>query len=192
MPLRRRAAACRPRGRAHRCRECAECCCAPARRGRPSARCARHRRGAGRAAVLAAVARVSFDGNPACSRHRRRWWSHRPGRRAALRRRSARSQRQGARVAASPHPAAAPGAARGWPGRPGGAAWRARPDCRRSGVMPQRAQRGDALGVEVSASRRTRPEQQLARTRRPTSPQPTISTRGRRKRAGKAPAGVAA
>jgi hypothetical protein len=42
---------------------------------------------------------------------------------------------------------------------------------------------------EVSASTRTRGASKRA-TRRPTSPQPTMSTRLRRKRAGKAPKGL--
>ena len=90
-----------------------------------------------------------------------------------------------------------------WPG--GGARCStcvARPDSRRrlaawsrlpsSGVMPWARRAGARSGLEVSASTRTgeRPvalARKACATRRPTSPQPTMSTRARRKRAGSAP-----
>ena len=61
------------------------------------------------------------------------------------------------------------------------------------GVRPQARSRRSRPGEEVSASKRTRrlsgaPSCEAVRS--PMSPQPTISTRGRRKREGKAPRGV--
>jgi hypothetical protein len=86
----------------------------------------------------------------------------------------------------------------------GGARWSslwARPASRASvfgwskfannGVAPNARSGPHWAGVEVSANTRTRPVSQ-GKTRWPTSPHPTISTRSRRKRAGKAPLGVEA
>src|SRR4051794_38134389 len=56
------------------------------------------------------------------------------------------------------------------------------------GVIPRARSCGARAGEEVSPSTRTRCGNTPA-TRRPTSPQPTTSTRWRRKRLGKAPSG---
>ena len=57
-----------------------------------------------------------------------------------------------------------------------------------SGVMPAARKASAREGLEVSAIRRARrPEPSSRAARRPTSPHPTINTRSRRKRAGKAP-----
>ena len=58
-----------------------------------------------------------------------------------------------------------------------------------SGVMPAARKGAIRAACEVSASTRTRSVSKRA-TRMPTSPQPTMSTRLRRKRAGKAPKGL--
>ncbi len=59
----------------------------------------------------------------------------------------------------------------------------------RKGVRPIARSSATRPDCEVSAKSRTLPRKHWAR-RNPTSPQPTINTRSRRKRAGKAPRGV--
>jgi hypothetical protein len=58
-----------------------------------------------------------------------------------------------------------------------------------NGTTPSPRKTDWRSGVDVKASTRARRTKDLA-TRWPTSPQPTIKTRSRRKRAGKAPRGV--
>jgi hypothetical protein len=58
-----------------------------------------------------------------------------------------------------------------------------------SGVMPLERNSAARPEFEVSANKRTRLRNCPA-TRKPTSPQPTIKTRSRRKREGKEPRGV--
>ena len=97
---------------------------------------------------------------------------------------AARQRRQQAAVrgSCSPWPAAAPGAA---PRRPGRARrrqrGRRRPGCPAAARRRRRAAAPRRCGESVSASTRQRPRSSRS-TRRPTSPQPTISRRGLRSR----------
>jgi hypothetical protein len=58
-----------------------------------------------------------------------------------------------------------------------------------SGTIPRRCNTGTRAGLLVSAYTRADDSNPDA-ARKPTSPQPTINTRGRRKRAGNAPKGI--
>jgi hypothetical protein len=128
--------------------------------------------------VAGATARVSSKGRAAAvTIHTRRAGVHQSRTRPPRARACIRARVRGSVRRAE---AAAPGAARHRPTRPAGPAWPARPGCPANGTAPCWSQHGlRSAGDELRASTRQRGCKRRS-TRWPTSPQPTMSSVGRR------------